>query len=135
MKLRWMLAASVAALLALAVGTAFAQDHHDHHWDKDHPAFDDHEHEAVRGWWAGHRDHPVIGFRAGDRLPPDWEGRLRVGFVLDTGWRHRLHPLPHDLYVLLPPPPPHFTYYVVGGHVVLVDGRDWHVADIINIEL
>jgi hypothetical protein len=46
-----------------------------------------------------------------------------------------MHPLPADLYAELPPPPPHFAYYVIGGNVILVDRRDWHVADVISINL
>jgi hypothetical protein len=136
MKTRFFLAVfAAAALLMCAGGPAFAQDHHEHHWDAKHPAFDDHEHTVVNGWWGNHHDHPVIGFRAEDRLPEGWAPRLRVGFVLDAGWRHRMHPLPADLYAELPPPPPHFAYYVIGGNVILVDRRDWHVADVISINL
>jgi hypothetical protein len=135
MKSRWIASACAAALLILGSSAAYAQERHEHKWDRDHPVFDDHEREVVRGWWGGHRDHPLIGFRVEDRLPADWEPRLQVGFVLDTGWRHRLHPVPVDLYGELPPPPPHFHYYVLGGHIVLVDQRDWHVADVINIDL
>lgn len=141
MKTRWLLAMGAAALLVVAGGAAFGQDrhdrddHHEHHWDARHPAFDDHEHETVRVWWGAHQAHPVVGFRVQDRLPAGWEPRLQVGFVLDTGWRRRLHPLPPDLYRQFPPPPPHFTYYVIGGHVVLVDRRDWRVVDVIHVEL
>ncbi len=135
MKRRWFLTALTAALLICVTGAAYAQERHEHHWDEHHPMFDDHEHVVVNGWWAAHRDHPAIGFRVEDRLPAGWEPRLQVGFVLDAGWRHRLYPVPHDLLVDLPPPPPHFTYYVVGGHVILVDRRDWHVADVIHIEI
>ncbi len=72
------------------------------------------------------------GFRDEDRLPRDWEPRLRVGFVFDRDWRARCYPVPPDLYAELPPPPPHYRYYVIGGHVVLVD-HGWRVADVINI--
>lgn len=135
MKTRWVLTLIAAMAVLCASGAAFAQEKHEHHWDEHHPMFDEHEHTVVNGWWTGHHDHPVIGFRMEDRLPEGWGPKLRVGFVLDTGWRHRLHPLPADLYAELPPPPPHFAYYVVGGNVILVDKRDWHVADVISINL
>src|SRR5579863_8894413 len=141
-KTRWFLAAFVAAAMLMFVGgPTFAQDRHDrddrheHEWDREHPRFDDHERVVVNGWWGEHREHPVVGFRVEDRLPRDWEPRLQVGLVFDSGWRARLHEVPPDLYRRLPPPPPHFTYYVVGGHVVLVDRRNWRVADVIHIEL
>jgi hypothetical protein len=135
-KTRWFLAAFVAAAMLMFVGgNAFAQERHDHNWDREHPAFDDHEHVVVNGWWGEHRTHPGIGFRVEDRLPADWVPRLQAGLVFDAGWRARLHPVPVDLYRRLPPPPPHFTYYVVGGHVVLVDRRNWRVADVIRVEI
>ena len=141
MKTRRFLAAFVAvAMLMFVGGNAFAQDrdrdeHHEHHWDREHPAFDDHERVIVNGWWGDHRAHPVVGFRVEDRLPRDWEPRLQVGLVFDAGWRARMHDVPPDLYRRLPPPPPHFRYYVVGGHVVLIDQRNWRVADVIHIEI
>jgi hypothetical protein len=134
MKSRW-LAAILAVVFATFVSSAAFAQRHEHHWDERHPVFDDHEHEVVNTWWVGHHEHPVVGFRVEDRLPADWEPRLQVGFVLDTGWRHRMRPLPGDLVAELPPPPPHYAYYVIGAHVVLVDKRDWHVADVININL
>ena len=139
MKSRWIVIALVASLLTFVSGAVIAQEHHEqtkheHHWDKDHPVFDDHEREVVRGWWSNHRDHPPVGFRDGDRLPGGWEARLQVGFELDSDWRHRLQPVPVDLDADLPVPPEHFHYYVLGGHIVLVDQRNWHVADVINID-
>nr|HEV7953510.1 hypothetical protein [Candidatus Acidoferrales bacterium] len=134
MRSRWLAAILAVVFATFVSGAAFAQKH-EHHWDEHHPVFDDHEHEVVNTWWGTHRDHPLIGFRVEDRLPADWEPRLQVGFVLDAGWRRRMHPLPADLIAELPPPPPHFVYEVIGAHVVLVDRRDWHVADVININL
>jgi Ni/Co efflux regulator RcnB len=137
MKLRWWMAACATLLFAGLGGTSaraqdHPQDHHEHHWDEHNPRFDEHEHQVVNDWWAHHHDHPVIGFRAEDRLPRDWDGRLVPGFVLDVDWRHRLHPVPADLMAELPPPPYGYRYYVIGGHIVLVD-RDWRVEDVINI--
>jgi Ni/Co efflux regulator RcnB len=141
MKAPWWLAICVAALIAaFNCPTAHAQDrqddqqHHEHHWDKDHPQFDDHERTVARDWWGTHRDRNVVGFRDQDRLPADLEPRLQVGFVLDNDWRRRAHPVPVDLLAELPPPPPHYRYYVIGGRVVLVDGG-WHVVDILSVNL
>jgi len=131
---RFLIAVVALAFAVCVGGAAYAQDHHEHHWDKDHPMFDDHEHVVVNGWWEHHHDHPVIGFRVEDRLPAEFEAQLRPGFVLSLDWRHRwMHPIPADLNGELPPPPPHYRYYVIGGHICLVDQRDWHVADVINI--
>jgi Ni/Co efflux regulator RcnB len=138
MKLRWLMAAlatlSFAAFSGSVARAQDRQDHHEHHWDEHNPRFDDHEHQVVNDWWGHHHDHPVVGFRAEDRLPAAGDGRLVVGFTLDNDWRHRVHPVPADLMAELPPPPVGYRYYVIGGHIVLVD-RDWRVADVININL
>jgi len=142
MKTRKFLSVFVVAAFVTFTGSAsIAQDRHEreerheHHWDRDRPAFDEHERVVVNGWWAEHHERPIIGFRVEDRYPREWEPRLQVGFVLDNDWRHRMHPIPIELYRRLPPPPPHYGYYVIGGHVCLVDQRDWRVADVIHIEL
>jgi Ni/Co efflux regulator RcnB len=130
-----------AAFLTFAAQAAIAQERHEqeerheHHWDRDHPRFDDHERFEVDRWWRERHEHPIIGFRVEDRYPREWEPRLQVGFVLDRDWRRRMHPIPIELYRRLPPPPPYYRYYVIGGHVCLVDRRDWRVADVIHIEL
>lgn len=140
MKKRWWLpVCALAALATIYCSTAFAQDrdkhdqeHHEHHWDKDHPQFDDHERVVVRDWWGTHRDRHVVGFRDEDRLPPDWEPRLQVGFVFDRDWRRRCYPVQAELLAELPPPPPHYRYYAIGGRVVLVD-RGWRVVDVLSV--
>ena len=146
MKMRWWLVIGTALLVtAFNCPNTHAQDrddhehakhedeHHEHHWDKDHPRFDDHEHEAVRGWYSDHRDRHVEGFRDEDRLPREWEPRLQAGFVFDQDWRRRCYAVPSDLLVQLPPPPRHYRYYAIGGHVVLVD-RNWRVADVLRVD-
>lgn len=144
MRSRWLIGTSLAASFALfSCAGIYAQERqerqdqrqeerHEHHWDNQHPRFDDHERQEVRVWWDHHRDRPEIGFRDEDRLPRDWDDRLRVGFTFDNDWRERLHPVPEELREQLPPPPPGYRYYVVGRHIVLLD-RDWRVADVINI--
>src|SRR6185312_5236299 len=79
------------AVATSGFGLAAAQDHgrgrgNDHH-------FSDHDRDAVRVWVKDHHDHPPTGFRDRDRLPPDLESQLRIGFVLDRGWRARMHPI------------------------------------------
>jgi hypothetical protein len=113
-------------------GHAYGHENHEHHWDSHHPQFDYHEREVGHDWWEHHRDYRGEGFRDEDRLPRDWEPRLRAGFVFDRDWRARCYPVPADLYAELPPPPRYYRYYVIGGNVVLVD-RGWRVADVIDI--
>lgn len=140
MKVRWMMAACAALLFAGFSGTAVraqeqrAQDQQHRQMDAKNPKFDEHDRQAANNWYSSHKVHPVAGFRSEDRLPAGWEGKLAVGFTLDTDWRQRLHPVPADLMAELAAPPAGYRYYVIGGHVVLVD-RDWRVVDVININL
>jgi Ni/Co efflux regulator RcnB len=135
MKTRWFLAAFGTALFALSLGGgAVAQERHDHHWDKDHPAFDDHERGQMRDWYREHHEHPPVGFRDRDRLERDMDGRLAAGFVLTPEYRRRIVGVPPDLYRRLPPPPRGYRYVVIGGHVCLID-RDWRVRDVVHFEL
>lgn len=137
MKSRWVLTILAAALIIFVGSAAFSQDKNndDKHWDKDHPTFNAHEHEVVQSWWADHHDHPGAGFRAEDRLPPDLESLLKPGFMLPETWHSRLHIISPSLgFHMRRPPAPYFVY-VIGGHIVLVNHSDWHVADVINLNL
>jgi Ni/Co efflux regulator RcnB len=134
MKTRWVVTIIAAALMIFVGSVAFSQDKNDDkHWDKDHPTFNAHEHEVVQTWWTEHRDHPGTGFRAEDRLPADWEPLLKPGFVLNEEWRHKLHIIPPSLGFHLRRPPMPYLVHVIGGHIVLVNHDDWHVADVINL--
>jgi Ni/Co efflux regulator RcnB len=138
--LRFLAVFVVAAFVTSAGSAVIAQERHEeerheHHWDRDHPRFDDHERFEVDRWWRERHERPIIGFRVEDRYPREWEPRLVPGFTLDYEWRRRMHPIPIELYRRLPPPPRYYSYYVIGGHVCLVDRRDWRVADVIHIEL
>lgn len=139
-------AASVAIGLPVMTGIAASQDRAQEQdraqsQDRDRgqnrqeePRFQEKDREAARNWYNGHRDHPPEGFRASDRLDRDAESHLRVGVVIDNDIRHRVHPVPADLLATLAPPPAGYRYVVIGGHIVLID-NEWHVHDIININL
>lgn len=99
----------------------------------DHHEFRDRDRRAAHDWYEHHRDHEPRGFRRGDWLAPEYESRLRVGFVLDRDMRRRAYPVPDDLLYELPPCPPHYRYVVIGGHVCLVD-RGYRVHDLIHLE-
>ena len=139
MKLRWLMAAC-ATLMFAGLGSSVvraqdhAQDEQHRQMDAKNPKFTDHDRQAANDWYTGHKDHPVVGFRAEDRLSSDLDSQLVAGFVLNTDWRKRCHPVPVDLMAELPAPPTGYRYYVVGGHVVLVDSG-WRVVDVININL
>lgn len=125
-----------AALLALtgASMTTYGQDHDRGRDRNEHNRFDDHDREAMRGWYTEHHDRLPRGFRDRDRLSDDFERRLTVGFVLTPEYRRRVVVVPDDLYRRLPPPPRGYRYVVIGGHICLVD-HDWRVADVVHFEL
>jgi len=125
---RW-IALSAAALLVLVGGPLLAQDHP----REEHRRFDDHDRDSMREWYRVHHEHPPRGFRVEDRLSPELERQLTVGFVLTPEFRRRIVTCPEDLCGRLPAPPRGYRYVVIGGHVCLVD-RDWRVADVVHFE-
>jgi Ni/Co efflux regulator RcnB len=114
------------------------QDHHDQYRDdqhrEDHSRFDDHDRQASRDWYNEHHDHPPLGLRDRDRLAPEYESRLREGYVLDRNMRRRIYSVPDDYYRRLPPPPRGYRYVFIGGHAVLIDDG-YRVHDVIHFEL
>lgn len=118
------LAVSLLGLAALAQGRGRGHDR----------GFNDHDRAEVHAWMDKHHDHPPVGFRDRDRLPPEMESGLRVGVVLGPAYRRRFHPVPHDLLIELAPPPPRYRYVVLGDHICLVDGG-YHLVDVIHLEL
>jgi hypothetical protein len=144
MKTRLLLGVCAMALLAIfgggpATGQTEAshgqsgQDHQ-HHWNMDHPAFDDHEHVVMRDWYRDHRLRPPLGFRERDLLPAEMEKQLVVGFVLPSDFQRRAYLVPGDLFVQLPPPPPGYRYRVISGRLCLID-HDWRIHDIIRVQI
>jgi Ni/Co efflux regulator RcnB len=129
---RW-IALSIAALLVLAGGPLLAQDRDRDRGQDEHRKFDDHDHDAMRDWYKDHHEHPPRGFRDQDRLPPEFERQLAVGFVLTPEFRRRIVACPDDLCRRFPAPPRGYRYVVLGGHVCLVDAQ-WRVADVVHFE-
>lgn len=120
------LAVAMSCLAAAAQGRGRGRDN-DHR-------FSDHDRDAVRVWVKDHHDHPAPGFREQDRLSPVLESQLRVGFVLDRGWRARMRPVPRALLVELEPAPRGWRYEVIDDHICLVD-HDYRVQDVLHLEI
>lgn len=135
MKARWVLITIAATLMVFVGSRAFAQDNNnDKKWDKEHPMFNQQEHEFVKKWWSEHQNNPPEGLRPEDKLPPDLEAQLKPGFILDQKWRdERVHHMPASLVFHLRKPPIPYVAYLIGGHLVLVNHTEWRVADIINV--
>jgi hypothetical protein len=99
----------------------------------DHPArFDDHDRRAAHDYAERHRNDP--GFRERDRLAPEYESRLREGYVMDKDMRRMCHPAPPDLVRGLAPCPHGYRYVVIGGHICLVDSH-YRIYDTIHLEI
>lgn len=96
--------------------------------------FRDRDRRAAHDWYERHREHPPEGFREREWLAPEYESRMRVGYVLDPDMRRMSRPVPEDLMYQLPPCPRHYRYVVIGGHICLVD-RGYRVHDVIHLEL
>jgi Ni/Co efflux regulator RcnB len=114
------------------------QDHHDQYRDdqrgQDHSRFDEHDRQASRDWYNEHHDRRPMGLRDRDQLAPEYESRLREGYVLDRNMRRRIYSVPDDYYRRLPPPPRGYRYVFIGGHAVLID-NGYRVHDVIHFEL
>ena len=93
--------------------------------------FDDHDRRFAHDYFDQHRNQR--GFRDRDRLAPEYESRLREGYVLDPDMRRMCRPAPPDLVLGLAPAPYGYRYVVIGGHICLID-RGYRVHDTIHLE-
>ena len=154
MKVRAVMTGSMLAVLALTGGAMCAQDHnYDQGRDNqgrndqnqndrnrndrrapDHSRFDDRDRQYSREWYNQHRDNRPPGLRDRDQLRPQYESRLREGYVLDREMRRMVYPVPADYSRRLPPPPRGYRYVFIGGHAVLIDSG-YRVHDVLHFEL
>src|ERR1700731_2384812 len=122
MKARILMTGSMLFFLAVTGGALKAQDRRadqnsqdrnrqdqngrdQNHQGQGHSKFDHHDRQGSRDWYNQHRNHPPAGLRDRDRLRPEYESRLREGYVLDRDMRRMVYPVPTDYYRRLPPPP------------------------------
>jgi Ni/Co efflux regulator RcnB len=118
----------IFALFVAAAG--IAQDRN----GQDHTQFNEHDRQVTQDWYKQHQNNAPRGLRSQDRLSSEQEGRLQPGRALDRDLRKRTYAVPSDLRRHLPPAPRDHRYVTIGGHVVLVDGRNV-VRDVIHIHL
>jgi Ni/Co efflux regulator RcnB len=126
------IALSAVAILALAVAGSYAQERGRSGDRQGRAQFNDQDRQHAQDWYAQHKAHAPVGFRAKDRLSPELESRLRPGEALDPALRKRAHTVPADLRHQLPAPPRHSRYVAVGGHVALVDNHNL-LQDVIHL--
>jgi Ni/Co efflux regulator RcnB len=120
---------SAACIVALFVATAGIAQERDRH---DSTQFNDHDRQVTQDWYKQHQRNAPRGLRSQDRLSSEQEARLQAGRPLDRDLRRRTYAVPSDLRRHLPPAPRDHRYVTIGGHVVLVDGRNV-VRDVIHI--
>jgi len=149
MSKNWLLMLCAALLLSLTPGRVFADhDHdgdqghghayghekHDHDRDEDRGHYRDHDRE-LREWYRANYRHLPPGLAKRDRLPPGLERQLVVRGTLPPGLRQQMHPCPVEVEQHLPPPPPGYMHTVIGGHIVLVNRRNFFVLDVFHFDL
>jgi Ni/Co efflux regulator RcnB len=121
-------AACIAALVVATAGIAQDRDR------QDHSQFNDHDRQVTQDWYKQHERNAPRGLRSQDRLSSEQESRLQTGRTLDRDLSRRTYAVPSDLRRHLPPAPRNHRYVTIGGHLVLVDGRNV-VRDVIHIHL
>jgi len=133
----------VLGILTLSCNFALAQGHghgkgHNKHGDDDDQGehfYNDHDREAMRGWYDSHQSNLPPGLAKRDQLPPGLEKQLARRGTLPPGLQKRLQPCPEELERRLPPPPPDCAHVLIGGHIVLLNRRTNVVVDIFHFEL
>ena len=95
--------------------------------------YDDRDHEAMHGWYEGHRRNLPPGLAKKDRLPPGLERQLELRGTLPPGLRGRIYAVPVDLERELPPPPLNCEHAFIGGHVVLLNRKTFVVVDVFHL--
>jgi len=93
--------------------------------------FSGHDRRVAYDYALHHQDE--LGFRHEDRVAPEYESRLRAGYVLDEGFV-MCRPAPPDLVGVLGPCPPGYRYVVIGRHVCLID-NEHRIHDTIHLEI
>jgi hypothetical protein len=89
----------------------------------------------VRDWYHENNGHLPPGRAKKDQLPPGLEKQLVRRGSLPPGLQKRMQPCPVELERRLPPPPPDCFNVLIGGHVVLLNGKTNIVVDMFHFEL
>jgi hypothetical protein len=136
---RWLCVALAAFLstsgLVFAQGKAKGHDKDKHADDEENGySYRDHDRD-MRDWYHAHHEHLPPGLAKQDQLPPGVERQLVVRGTLPPGLRKKIQPCPPDLLRMLPPTPPDCEHVLIGGHVVLLNRRNFMVMDVFHFEV
>ena len=55
--------------------------------------------------------------------------------TLPPGLQKKMQPCPVELERILPPPPPDYAHVVIGGNLVLLNRKNFQIADVFHFEL
>jgi hypothetical protein len=93
--------------------------------------FTDKDRQALQHWYRTHHDQLPREFVAREHWSPTFEGRLKIGSVIDKDIRPWAYPLPDDLLTQMPPQPRHFRYVIIGEHACIIDAS-WRLYDVFH---
>jgi len=93
--------------------------------------FTDHDRDVMQKWYREHHAQLPTEFVAREHWSPTFEGRLKVGSVIEKDIRPWAYPLPDDLLSQLPAQPRHFRYVIIGEHSCIIDAS-WRLYDVFH---
>jgi len=94
--------------------------------------FSDHDRVILRGCLSDNYSNLPPGLAKRDRLPPGLEKQLQRNGSLPPGLQKRVRPLPESCEVQLPRLPREWERVILGGRIILLDGRET-IRDIFEI--
>ncbi|MCZ6490471.1 MAG: hypothetical protein O7A06_08070, partial [Acidobacteria bacterium] len=90
------------------------------------------ERDIISGWFTTNRSGLPPGLANRESLPPGLERQLRRNGTLPPGLQKKLHPLPYALEGKLRKLPAGYSRVVIGGSIILMNGRTGVIFDVIR---
>ena len=88
--------------------------------------------DIISGWFSTNRSGLPPGLANRETLPPGLERQLRRNGTLPPGLQKKLHPFPYALEQRLPRLPADYSRVIIGGSIILMNGRTGVIFDIIH---
>ena len=126
---------SALACLSVAPFSARAQNSGTSKSASGQPAlFSDKDRQTLQRWYKTHHDQLPQEFVAREHWTPTFEGRLRVGSIIEKDIRPWAYPVPDDLLTQLPSQPRHYRYVIIGEHACIIDAS-WRLYDVFHFHV